>query len=51
MGIGLAVIGIIIGAAGSEVLRKKKPELVKKVEDAASRFVDKLFLSKDEADK
>ena len=46
MGIGLALLGIALGAAGTEILRAKKPELVKKVEDSAKRFVDKLCPSK-----
>ena len=38
--IGWAVLGILLGAAGTEVLRASKPELIKKVEDSAKRFVD-----------
>ena len=40
--IGWAIVGLILGAAGSEVLRAKKPHLVDKVEGAAKRFVDSL---------
>jgi len=40
--VGLAFLGIVLGAAGSEFLRAKKPELVDKIEDAARRFVDSL---------
>ena len=36
--IGLTFIGIVLGAAGAEFLRSRKPELVKKVEEAAKRF-------------
>jgi hypothetical protein len=43
---GWAVLGMVIGAAGSEVLRVLKRELVEKVENAASRFVDSLCSSK-----
>ena len=44
--VGLAVLGVFLGAAGSEVLRAKKPEFVEKVEDAAKRLVDRYFSSK-----
>ena len=38
--VGWAVLGILLGAVGTEVLRASQPELVKKVEDAAKRFAD-----------
>jgi len=38
--IGLALLGVVLGAAGAEVLRAKKPELIERIEDAAKRFVD-----------
>ncbi len=44
--VGWAVLGVVLGAVGSEVLRASKPELVEKVEDAARRFVDCLCPSK-----
>jgi len=44
--VGLAFLGIVLGAAGTEFLRAKKPEVVEKVEDAARRFVDSLCSSK-----
>lgn len=44
--IGLALLGVALGAAGAELLRAKKPELVEKVEEAARHFVDSLGLSK-----
>ena len=40
--VGFAFLGIVLGAAGTEFLRAKKPELIDKVEDAAKRFVDSL---------
>ncbi len=40
--VGWAVLGLIAGAAGSEVLRAAKRGLVEKVERSASRFVDSL---------
>ena len=46
MGIGLALLGVILGAAGVEVLRTKSPKVIEKVEDAAKRFVDKICPSK-----
>jgi len=39
---GLALLGIVLGAAGTEFLRAKKPELVEKIEDSAKRFVKSL---------
>jgi hypothetical protein len=36
---GWALLGVVLGAAGAEFLRKHKPELVQKVEDAAKRLV------------
>ncbi len=38
--LGLGLAGIILGVAGSEFLRKLKPDFVKKIEDAAKRFAD-----------
>ena len=43
---GLAILGIVLGAAGTEFLRASNPELIKKVEDAARRFVDSVCSSK-----
>lgn len=42
---GLALLGIVLGAAGTEVFRARKPETVKKIEEAAKRFVDSLSSS------
>jgi hypothetical protein len=44
--LGWAFLGIVLGAAGTELLRKKKPQLLEKVEDAAKRFVDSFWSSK-----
>ncbi len=38
--VGWALLGVALGAAGTEILRAGKPKLVEKVEDAARRFVD-----------
>ena len=38
--VGWAMVGVILGAVGSEILRAKMPRMVRKVEDAAKRFVD-----------
>lgn len=48
--LGWALLGIALGAAGTEILRSSKPKLVEKVEDAARRFVDS-FLPSESADK
>jgi len=44
--IGLALLGVVLGAAGAEVLRAKKPEVIEKIEDAARRFTDSICPSK-----
>ena len=38
--IGLALLGVVLGAAGVEVLRAKKPEAIEKIEDSARSFVN-----------
>ncbi len=43
---GLAILGIVLGAAGTEFLRISNPELIEKVEDAARRFADSVCSSK-----
>ena len=43
--IGLAFLGVVLGAVGTEFLRAKKPELVEKIEDSARRFVDVIHSS------
>jgi len=35
-----AVLGLALGAVGSEILRATRPKLVQKVEDAARHFAD-----------
>ncbi len=49
--VGLALLGVVLGAAGTEFLRAKKPELVEKVENAARRFADSLCSSKSDDGK
>lgn len=44
--VGLMLLGIVLGAAGTEVLRAKRPELIEKIEDTAKRFVDSVWSSK-----
>lgn len=44
--VGLAFLGVVVGAAGSEFLRLKRPDIIEKVEDAAKRFVDTMCPSK-----
>ncbi len=50
--IALALLGMAFGAAGTEFLRAKRPELIKKIEERAKRLVDSMSSSKqgDEAD-
>ncbi len=49
--IGLALLGVFLGAAGTEVLRAKKPEVIEKIEDTARRFVDSVCPSKSDNKK
>ena len=42
MGIGLALLGVVLGAAGTEFLRVKRPDIIEKIEKAAKHFVDSL---------
>ena len=41
--IGLALLGVVVGAAGTEFLRAKRPEVIEKIEDSAKRFVDSIY--------
>jgi len=36
---GLALLGVLLGAAGSELLRATRPDLVKRIEVLAKGFV------------
>jgi hypothetical protein len=49
--IGLALLGVVLGAAGTEILRAKKPEAIEKIEDKARRFVDSVYPSKPDDEK
>ena len=51
MGIGLALLGIALGAAGSEFLRAKRPDIIEKIENAAKRFVDSVCQSEPDDEK
>ena len=44
--IGLALLGVVLGADGTEILRAKKPEVIEKIEDSAKSFVDSICPSK-----
>jgi len=49
--VGLAVLGIILGAAGMQYLRSSKPEVVEKAEDGIKRFLNSIHLSKSDNKK
>ena len=49
--IGLALLGVILGAAGTEFLRVKRPDIIDKIEGAARRFVDSVCPSKSDDEK
>jgi hypothetical protein len=51
MGIGLALLGMALGAAGAEYLRAKRPDIIEKIEDAAGRFVDSVCPSESKDEK
>jgi len=38
--IGLAILGVLLGAAGMQFLRSSKPEVVEKAEAGIKRFVN-----------
>jgi len=48
---GLAFLGVVLGAAGTEFLHVKRPDIIEEVEDAARRFVDSVCPSKSDDEK
>jgi hypothetical protein len=48
--VGLALLGIVVGAAGSELIRLKRPDIIEKVEEAAKHFVDSVCSSKSDSE-
>ena len=46
--IGLGILGVVLGAAGTEFLRTKRPDIIEKIEDSAKRLADTIFSSKSE---
>ena len=47
--IGLAILGIILGAAGMQFFRSSKPELVEKAEDGIGRLWNSIpFIKSDD---
>lgn len=38
--LGLLIVGVFVGAVAVEILNKKKPELIKKIRDKASKTVE-----------
>jgi hypothetical protein len=49
--IGLALLGVVLGAAGTELLRVKRPDIIEKIEGAARRFVDSVCPSESDDEK
>ncbi len=49
--VGLAFLGVVLGAAGTEFLRVKRPDIIEKVEEAARRFVDSVCPSESDDEK
>ena len=49
--VGLALLGVALGAAGTEFLRVKRPDIIEKIEDAARRFVDSVCPSESNDEK
>jgi len=49
--VGLAFLGVILGAAGTEFLRVKRPDIIEKIEEAARRFVDSVCPSESDDEK
>jgi len=48
--VGMALLGVALGATGTEFLHVKRPDIIEKIEDAARRFVDSAY-SSDSNDK
>jgi hypothetical protein len=48
---GLAVAGLILGAAGMQFLRSSKPEMVDKVEDGIKSVLNSIHLPKSDNKK
>jgi len=48
---GLALLSVLLGAAGSEILRATKPDLVQKIEVLAKRFVKSFSGSESDAEE
>jgi len=48
---GLALLGVLLGAAGSEILRATRPDLVKKIEVLAKSFVKSFGTSESNAQR
>jgi len=44
--VGLAILGILLGAAGMQFLRSSKPELVEKIENSIKRLWDSMPFTK-----
>ena len=44
--LGLAILGIILGAAGMQFLRSRNPELVERAEDGIKRFATSINVFK-----
>ena len=49
--IGLAILGVLLGAAGMQFLRSSKPELVEKTEDGIKRFWNSMPFTKSDDKK
>jgi len=48
---GLAILGIVLGAAGMQFLRSRNPELVERAEDGIKRFVASINIFKKKAEQ
>jgi hypothetical protein len=49
--VGLAILGVILGAAGMEFLRANKPEQVEKVENGVKRLLSFIRLPRADSNK
>ncbi len=48
---GCAILGVALGAVGSEFLRASKPELIEKIEKAAKQLVDRFCQPRSDSGK
>lgn len=49
--LGFALLGVLIGATGAELLRAMKPEMIERIEDHVRCYVNSFFGASEAADE